>query len=484
MRTIKLSIIFMFVLIISIFSPEYSNTNPLDNWHWRNPLPQGNTLNSVTYGNGTYVAVGQSDRILTSPNGVALLKAQNFIPENLVGYIRTLAIDEMDKTTGSLKGRLVHYLNTEDGKLYEIEDPKRVLKIRPSEKVNLSGIKKGNKIIVDEVTLHRVDSKSGLEANIMAGPQPETIGEQRTLVALFNYPDKPDQPFPLQEIQEKIIDNADSVDNFIRETSYGKTWLNADFIDWKTLPNNSTYYNHEWLLLNDCIITLDPIINFRDYDRLVLIFVDNESNSLCGMALIGKVNLISPGDGSFTASISWISEQCSDSAIITHEFGHNLGFDEASSILTIPESLLDPTYSGGRWKEYGDLDDTMGSVSNYRHFSSIWKSQAQWIEPTQIQNITASGEYLIDQIELPSPGIKALRVLFGKDLNGNDFYYWIEYRKNNGTFDKDDQVQIRTKQGVTYANCPWDSLGWCCNNSMRFENPSVGGSISGRVTSI
>ena len=71
MRTIKLSIIFMLALIISIFSPGYSNANPLENWHWRNPLPQGNALNSVTYGNGTYVAVGQSDRILTSPNGLA-----------------------------------------------------------------------------------------------------------------------------------------------------------------------------------------------------------------------------------------------------------------------------------------------------------------------------------------------------------------------------------------------------------------------------
>ena len=25
-------------------------------WTWRNPLPQGNSLNSLTYGNGLYVA--------------------------------------------------------------------------------------------------------------------------------------------------------------------------------------------------------------------------------------------------------------------------------------------------------------------------------------------------------------------------------------------------------------------------------------------
>ena len=28
-------------------------------WQWRNPLPQGNDLSDVTYGNGTFIAVGQ-----------------------------------------------------------------------------------------------------------------------------------------------------------------------------------------------------------------------------------------------------------------------------------------------------------------------------------------------------------------------------------------------------------------------------------------
>jgi hypothetical protein len=46
-----------------------ASSNPLlANWHWRNPLPQVNTLNSVSYGNGTFVAVGND--ILTSPDGV------------------------------------------------------------------------------------------------------------------------------------------------------------------------------------------------------------------------------------------------------------------------------------------------------------------------------------------------------------------------------------------------------------------------------
>src|SRR5689334_11114593 len=45
--------------------------DPLDQWTWRNPLPQGNSLYGVVYANGTYVAVGAVGTILTSTNTVA-----------------------------------------------------------------------------------------------------------------------------------------------------------------------------------------------------------------------------------------------------------------------------------------------------------------------------------------------------------------------------------------------------------------------------
>ncbi len=44
--------------------------SPLDLWTWRNPLPTANTLNSITYGNGGYVAVGQYGAIATSADGI------------------------------------------------------------------------------------------------------------------------------------------------------------------------------------------------------------------------------------------------------------------------------------------------------------------------------------------------------------------------------------------------------------------------------
>ena len=46
------------------------NASALDNWQWRNPLPQGNTLAGTAYGNGSYVAVGEAGTIIASVDGI------------------------------------------------------------------------------------------------------------------------------------------------------------------------------------------------------------------------------------------------------------------------------------------------------------------------------------------------------------------------------------------------------------------------------
>ena len=61
----------LLVITLLIGIPDFSIADPLDNWHWRNPLPQGNTLNGIVYGNGTFVAVGDYGTTLTSPDGVS-----------------------------------------------------------------------------------------------------------------------------------------------------------------------------------------------------------------------------------------------------------------------------------------------------------------------------------------------------------------------------------------------------------------------------
>jgi hypothetical protein len=69
--------------------------------------------------------------------------------------------------------------------------------------------------------------------------QAETVGPQKMLVALFNFSDVPNRPFTLDSVRAKILSDTKSTDKFLRENSYGKTWLEVDFVDWKTIQANS-----------------------------------------------------------------------------------------------------------------------------------------------------------------------------------------------------------------------------------------------------
>ena len=60
--------LFLILCMLALASPVMA-ADPLDQWSWRNPLPQGNTLYGVVYVNNTVVAVGYGGIILTSPDG-------------------------------------------------------------------------------------------------------------------------------------------------------------------------------------------------------------------------------------------------------------------------------------------------------------------------------------------------------------------------------------------------------------------------------
>src|SRR3989442_10445515 len=56
------------VLALLIFT-EIGRADPLDAWTWRNPLPTGNYLNGITYGDDQFVALGDLGTIVTSAYG-------------------------------------------------------------------------------------------------------------------------------------------------------------------------------------------------------------------------------------------------------------------------------------------------------------------------------------------------------------------------------------------------------------------------------
>lgn len=194
------------------------------------------------------------------------------------------------------------------------------------------------------------------------------------------------------------------------------------------------------------------------------------------MGSVGKWDLKSAGDGSFRASVFYMGESYITSEAIAHEIGHNLGLPHASSVPCVPASLVDPVDCCGSWDEAGDAGDTMGSITGFQHFSSVFKSLSFWFDPAQVFDVADSGEYTLDQLELPSNGIKALRIPAGKDSSGQEAYYWVEYR-TTGTFDQEQAVQVRFQPVAAFNGSSMT------NNTLRFKGPAFGGSISGKVVS-
>ncbi len=56
-------------LVLLSADDAMGQSDSLSRWYWRNPLPAGNTLNAVAYGNGTFIAVGDGAMVLVSTDG-------------------------------------------------------------------------------------------------------------------------------------------------------------------------------------------------------------------------------------------------------------------------------------------------------------------------------------------------------------------------------------------------------------------------------
>src|SRR5262245_32690496 len=69
MKTIKVSLPAQLILTLMgllWICPGSLQADPLDEWTWRNPLPQGHCLFAVAYGNNQFVAVGDAGTIIQS----------------------------------------------------------------------------------------------------------------------------------------------------------------------------------------------------------------------------------------------------------------------------------------------------------------------------------------------------------------------------------------------------------------------------------
>ncbi|MBR9830181.1 MAG: tandem-95 repeat protein [Oceanospirillales bacterium] len=243
-----------------------------------------------------------------------------------------------------------------------------------------------------------------------------TFGEQKTLVMLINFQDKPEQPWTKEQVREVIFG---TVNDFYLENSNDRTWFTGDVTGWLTLPMSSTVCDYYGLDTAAAEAASAAGINTSAYQRIVYAFPRNA----CGWSGLGSVG--------GTYSRAWLNGYVTP-YVAGHELGHNLGLGHSGG-LECGNDIIEGTGSCTR-VGYGNRLDIMGSPHT-GHFNAFQKERLGWLDQ-QVQTITSSGTYSITPYAGNDYGIKALKVLQGTDAsNGQESWYYVEFRKPTG-FDR------------------------------------------------
>lgn len=246
-----------------------------------------------------------------------------------------------------------------------------------------------------------------------------TLGEQRTLVMLVNFQNNVQEPWTVDEVSQMVFG---TVNDYYKEVSYGKTWLNGDVQGYFTLPIDEVCDLNE-ISTQVELAAKDNSIDTNSYSRLLYIF---PSNSACGWTGRGTVGG-SPSEAWINGSLSLRT--------VGHELGHNFGLYHAHKLECGSDVVTGDCYS----VEYGDSLDIMGASGFTGHFNAFNKDLLGWLSNTsstssQIESADQDGSYILEPYESNTSGLaKSLKILRGIDTaTGQKLWYFLEYRQPLG----------------------------------------------------
>ena len=85
MKTASMLLALVLTPLLALW-PQLLRADALDEWSWRSPVPTGNNLRGVVFGDNLFVAVGDYGTVLTSSNGLAWTQQPSGTKENLSSF--------------------------------------------------------------------------------------------------------------------------------------------------------------------------------------------------------------------------------------------------------------------------------------------------------------------------------------------------------------------------------------------------------------
>ncbi len=290
--------------------------------------------------------------------------------------------------------------------------------------------------------------------NVSTFPLTPISGAQSTLVVLVGFSDKTNSTSPT-----RIAETLSNMDNYYAEDSYGivsfVTTLSPSVASpWYSLQKTMEYYSANTASIDNQLVT-DSLqaaykagVNFHDYKYAIIVHAGNDeampphsSTDIHSFTIPGYVFNPSPLD-SFQISTSVVSES-DPVGVYAHEAGHLQGLPDLYDLT----QQIDPVNNFvGYWEimALGEWNPNSGnplqpSPGTYPSQHSSWsKIKLGWISNSSLRTVYPGNltTITVQNLELPTSGIQAVKIPISVNSDGSLSYYLIEMRAKLGTYDQ------------------------------------------------
>src|SRR2546422_5093485 len=300
------------------------------------------------------------------------------------------------------------------------------------------------------VQLHNPSTSVAKDPNLPLKP---ITGAQPTLVVLVGFSDKTNTTSPT-----RISNILSGMNNYYAEDSYGvvsfATTLSPSVTSqWYSLQQTMEYYSSNTAPVDNQLVT-DSLqaaykagVNFHEYKFAIIVHAGNDeamthaSTDIHSFTIPGYVFNPSPLD-SFQISTSVVSES-DPVGVYAHEAGHLQGLPDLYDLT----QQIDPVNNFvGYWEimALGEWNPNSGnplqpSPGTYPSQHSSWsKIKLGWISNSSLRTVYPGNltTITVQNLELPTSGIQAVKIPISVNSDGSLSYYLIEMRAKLGTYDQ------------------------------------------------